>query len=279
MVEGRVSLVAVYLASPRIEGWMKWTRLDCLCASVALLKKFAPPMPIIVFHEDYTDEDKVRLLTIQPDTKFELVDFSTHLKHFVSNRPGVRTGTYGYYMMCRFFSGVMQAHPALSGYTHYLRLDDDSYIVAPISDTTMGRLQSHDYTFNGYSQEPHIPLWGYTLSFLAAENLHAPPVNYSENVPYTNFHVSSLALWKHPVIKRYTDGIEKQHGCVKLGWYDASIHSQIAFMLCPALGLSVNIEKEFHYRHNIQCCHGGIPHNQYCHDGLGNQYSWGPPPL
>jgi len=55
-------LVAVYLASPRAAGHLEWSRLDCLCASLALLRRHFPPVPVIVFHEDYTPHDVDRLL-------------------------------------------------------------------------------------------------------------------------------------------------------------------------------------------------------------------------
>jgi hypothetical protein len=37
----------------------------------------------------------------------------------------------GYMMMCRFFSGIVQKHPELQKYSHYIRLDDDSYLTDP----------------------------------------------------------------------------------------------------------------------------------------------------
>ncbi len=269
-----MSLIVVYLASPRAWGWMKWSRLDCLCASVALLKKFAPPLPVVVFHEDYTGEDKDRLRAILPEIQFEPVDFSTHQAQFNSLRPE-RVGTYGYAMMCRFFSGIMQAHPAVAGYTHYLRLDDDSYIVAPVSPAAMARMQSHDYTYNSLFSDPHPSQVAYTNKFMAENGLTSPG-GYNNHSPYTNYHASSLALWRHPVVQRFME--DQQHGCLAHGWNDASVAAMLVFYLCPALGLTVNFELDFSYRHNIQCVHRG-PHTPYCTDGLGQQYSWGPPVL
>mgnify|MGYP001997818112 CR=1 FL=1 len=37
----------------------------------------------------------------------------------------------GYLMMCRFFSGEMQKHPALQKYDGYIRFDDDSFLIEP----------------------------------------------------------------------------------------------------------------------------------------------------
>jgi len=270
-----VSLIVTYLASPRTSGWMKWSRLDCLCASISLLRKFAPPLPLIVFHEDYTEEDKGKLLAVAPDIRFELVDFSTHRNQFVSHRPAERVGSYGYAMMCRFFSGIMQAHPALTNYSHYMRLDDDSYIVGPVTPAALARMQSHDYTYNSLFSDPHPSQVDYTVKFMAERGLKSS-AGYQRQSPYTNFHASSLALWRHPVVQQFLP--DQQQGCLEHGWQDASVAAMLVFYLCPALGLTVNFESDFSYRHNIQCVHRG-PHSRYCTDGLGQQYSWGPPVL
>jgi hypothetical protein len=275
-----MSLVAVYLASPsattaNVQG-RTWSRLDCLCASVSLLKKFAPPLPVIVFHEDYTDNDKDRLRAILSDIRFEQIDFSTHKQHFVSQRPKERVGTYGYYMMCRFFSGVVQSHPALAEFTHYMRLDDDSYIIDTVPLSTLNRMQRHDYSYNSTFYDPHLPLWTYACEFMAINKI-SPAIGYSDQVPYNNYHAASLALWNHPIARKFIDGIEHRHGCISNGWTDSSIQSVLALAIGPSIGMSVNFEPEFPYRHNQQCIHHG-PHTCYCVDGTTlSPYHWGPP--
>jgi hypothetical protein len=270
-----MSLVVVYLASPRASGWLRWSRLDCLCASVSLLKRFAPPLPVVVFHEDYNEEDKARLQAILPEIKFEQVDFSGHENEHASHRPQERVGSYGYAMMCRFFSGIMQVHPAITGYTHYMRLDDDSYIVANVSEGTLKRMQGHDYSYNSSFADPHPAQVEFTKKFMAERHLFCQYGDkYWGESPYTNYHAASLKLWQHPVIQEFV--IAQQEGCLKHGWNDASVAAMLVFFLCPALGLTVNYEPDFPYRHNIQCIHRGS-HTWACVDGQGGQYSWGPP--
>ena len=128
--------VIVYLADKRDRyDPVGWYRFDCLLASVQTVVKFLPPMPIAIFHEDLKPEDeaRIRALVPHPEVHFDQVDFGGQEAFHVNRRPEGRTGIYGYCMMCRFFSGPVQAHPLVAKHTHYMRLDDDNYFVAPVS--------------------------------------------------------------------------------------------------------------------------------------------------
>ncbi len=271
-----LNLIVVYLASPRDSGWLDWKRIDCLEASLKLLKLHAPQWPVIVFHEDYTDEDQKRLEKVYDPISFEKIDISGHEQHHVNRRPDNRVGTYGYCMMCRFFAGQLQAHPALSQYTHYMRLDDDSYIMSPLKQESIDQMCAADYTYRSLYQEPHQDTWNFTLKFMEREGLKKPSIPFSRNSPYNNFHVSSLAMWNHPVVKKFLAEIEDGHYHVKDGWTDTAVHSAIIWLLGSALGFKFHVEKGFEYRHNIHCVHDGS-HGKYCSDHLNGKYSWGPP--
>jgi len=267
------NLVVVYLASLRDSSWLKWTRLDCLHASICLLKKHVKPLPVIVFHEDYNDDDKARLLSSGVDITFDKVDFSGMEKFHINLRPDNRVGSYGYCMMCRFFSGVVQNHPLLRPYSHYMRLDDDSYIISGVDNESLNMMLQNDYVYNSLFSDPNESLWRFTLDFMKRERI-PHRMKYQEMVPYTNFHISSLNLWRHPIIKKYTDEIEKCHGCLSQRWDDAQIGLMVS-ILAKQLGFKVAVV-DFPYRHNQQCCHKG-PHTIYCKDGVNDQYPWGPP--
>lgn len=281
-----MKLVVVYLASPRDWGWLKWSRLDCLSASLKLLQRFAPePLPVIVFHEDYTSEDMARLRAVYPKITFEQVDFSTHQHRYEGNKRGSRTGSYGYGMMCRFFCGPMQSHPSLQGYSHYMRLDDDSYLLSPLDAGVMGRIQSFDYTYRCTFEDPHESLWQHTLEFLRDHQIPIPAgARYSGTAPYTNYHTCNLAVWRHPVMVEFMASVEARDGCLNLGWDDAVIAEVMVKLLLPAMGCSTHMETGFCYRHNQHCSHrGGHGHGPLCKDGNeahhgGNpSYQWGPP--
>ncbi len=270
------SIVVVYLASPRAAAWRCWTRLDCLAASLALLKLHAPNWPVVVFHEDYSDDDKKRLTDIYENITFELVDFKGKEDVYENRRPDNRVGTYGYCMMCRFFCGQMQRHPAVKNYSHYMRLDDDSYIMSEITTEHIERILAHDYTYIATSQEPHCALWEHTGDFKQRKGLGRLLCGHEANVPYNNFHTASLALWKHPIVDEFLKELDSMNAYTSLGWPDASVHAMLIAELCPKLGLSVTEKNMFDYRHNQHCIHNG-PHGKYCIDRFGGQYNWGPP--
>jgi hypothetical protein len=274
------SIVVVYLASPSESMSLEIpsvSRLDCLEASLKLVFKFLPSLPVIVFHENYTDSDRVRVLSANPNVSFELVDFSGHQEFYTDrNAPGNRVNTYGYGMMCRFFSGVMQAHSALEGYTHYMRLDDDSYIVSQVSGELLSRMLEYDYVYSSVQSHPQKEIYQFTMDFMREESLTSR-YGYSAGYPYTNFHVSSLALWRHPIIRKFSDSIEKRHSYLRTDWSDASMQGMVIWALCPSLGLKVLHEPAFDYRHNQHCLHHGRPHTKYCSDRFNSPPCWGPP--
>ncbi len=273
-----MSMVVVYLASPRTTEWRCWTRLDCLAASIKLLRLHAPKeWPVIVFHEDYEEKDKERLRTIAgAGLSFEKIDFSGLESTHVNRRPDNRVGTYGYCMMCRFFAGQLQKHPAVQAYSHYMRLDDDSYFLNPISAHSLEKMSKADYTYRCLYHEDYSEAWNFTVEFMKQEGLLVPSRVYDGASPYNNFHVSSLAMWQHPVVQRFTDKIDKENMFTKNGWTDTAVHSALIYLLGPVLGFSVNVERDFMYRHNQHCSHSE-PHNQYCKDRFNEEYNWGPP--
>ncbi len=271
-----MNMVVVYLASPRASAWSAWSRLDCLEASLKLLRQHCPPWPIIIFHEDYTGEDKDRLRAISPDITFEQVDFTGLENIHVNCRPDSRVGTYGYCMMCRFFAGQLQKHPSVQEYTHYMRLDDDSYIMEPLSQKIVETIGQADYSYRSVYQEDWKEAYDFVFNFMKQEGLEAPAKPYNRDSPYNNYHTSKLAMWRHPTVLKLLDQIETMGAHLRRGWTDTAVHAAIIWLLGPRLNFAVHLEKDFAYRHNQQCVHAG-PHGQYCKDVLGGQYSWGPP--
>ena len=78
-----------------------------------ITRSIFPTKDIYVFHEDYTEKEFDSL----PPAHFVQIDFKGHEDKY---NPATNKG-YGYLMMCRFFSGVVQARPELQAYTHYMR--------------------------------------------------------------------------------------------------------------------------------------------------------------
>ncbi|KAF9514055.1 glycosyltransferase family 15 protein [Hydnum rufescens UP504] len=100
--------------------------------------------PIILFHTGDFDSTEARseLLTRlgSPFPFIRRIRFSKlfwTLPEGISNNitivDPVFAGVWpGYHHMCAFFSAPIFSHPALEGYTYYLRLDTDSFIEAPL---------------------------------------------------------------------------------------------------------------------------------------------------
>lgn len=266
-------LAVVYLASPRehfygthgITG-SKWMRIDFLKASLQMLRKHVFPWvdcKVFVFHEDFQESDmaSLRSLVGECDIEFPKVDFKGKESVFVSGRAG-RCGSYGYAMMARFWSGEVQRHEALSKFSHYMRLDDDSYIVGPFSDSVVSGIFSNDYTFRTTFSDEHLSLYEFTQDFLKRRGL--PCVHsYNKEEPYTNYHTASLAMWRNPLVAEFLAEIHSQEGCLTKRWEDAAIQGMIIYALAPVCGLMVHREGGFSYRHNQHCSHDG-PHTKYC---------------
>jgi hypothetical protein len=261
-----MSWCIVYLASPKsfhiYNDPAQASRLELLQGSARIARARFPDIDILVFHEDYTEEEFAVLPEV---TKFIRVDFSGQEEHC---NPNLRR-PYGYLMMCRFFSGVMQSHPEVTKYTHYMRLDDDSYFTEPAltQDRVQNEFLKHDYVYRSVFQDTQDQqsLWEFTLDFLRKEGYgHTIETlknelrrkyflqgdEYTGIAPYNNFHVASQRLWQNPLIQRYIAALDNSHGILQKGWMDANIHAMIVFALSLFVGMKVHHDGKFGYRHN-----------------------------
>lgn len=260
-----MSWCIVYLASPKsfhiFDDPAQASRLELLQGSVKIARKLFPTTDILVFHEDYTEDEFAALPEV---TKFIPIDFSGQERHC---NPKLRR-PYGYLMMCRFFSGVMQSHPEVTKYTHYMRLDDDSYFLDPyLTEARVQSLLAHDYVFRSAFQDTQDQqsLFDFTLDFLRKEGYgaHIETLKtelrkkyvmrgdtYTGLAPYNNFHIASQRLWQNPLIGRYIAALEESHGILRYGWMDANIHGMIMYVLTLFVGMKIHHESTFGYRHN-----------------------------
>lgn len=253
----------IYLASPRSHHIFndpnQESRLELLNGSLNITRKLFPTTDIFVFHEDLEDGD------IPDFAELIQVDFSG--KEDIVN-PKLRR-PYGYLMMCRFFSGIVQQHPKLQPYTHYMRLDDDSYFTEPYltEDYVKTHLLKHDYVYRSVFSDiqDQKTLFDFTLNFLRKEGYasHIPTLlkelerkyivrngEYTGIAPYNNFHIASRRLWDNPMVQRYIQTLDESNGILKLGWMDANIHSMIIYILTLFIGMKIHHESSFGYRHN-----------------------------
>lgn len=256
----------LYLASPKshhiYNDPAQASRLELLQGSVRIARERFPETDILVFHEDYSEEEFASLPQV---TKFIQVDFSGREDYCNTSlrRP------YGYLMMCRFFSGVVQSHPEISKYTHYMRLDDDSFFMEPALTPYKVETEflKHDYVYRSVFQDTQDQqsLWEFTVDFLRKDGYgqHIETLKnelrkkyflrgdtYTGIAPYNNFHVASQRLWQNPLIQRYIHALDDCHGILQKGWMDANIHAMIIYVLSLFIGMKIHHDGTFGYRHN-----------------------------
>tara|TARA_B100001175_G_scaffold97211_1_gene82386 strand:- start:94 stop:960 length:867 start_codon:yes stop_codon:yes gene_type:complete len=225
-------------------------------------------LPVIIFHEDFTDEVKDEFLDIYNNITFCKIDFQNNNLPYDRN---VSKCGKGYMMMCRFFSGVMQSMDILKDYDSYIRMDDDSFLIEPIIDTDKFLVDAKKYYYvnrtnffdNPEDMNAETGLFKFTYDFCKNYNLKIDELmpilynvgflkdqNYTGLCPYNNFHYSKLNLWKNSIIKNYTDKIINMNGTLIYNWMDANIHAMIIFVLCPLLYIPTKEITDFGYRHN-----------------------------
>ncbi len=226
-------------------------------------------LPVIIFHEDFTEQVKDEFLDIYDNITFCKIDFVNNNLPYDKN---ISKCGKGYMMMCRFFSGVMQSMDILKDYDSYIRMDDDSFLIEPIIDEERFLTKANNYYYvyrtiffdNPEDMRAETGLFKFTYDFCKNYNLKIdeliPRLNglgfledekYTGLCPYNNFHFSKLYLWKNSIIKNYTERIISMNGTLLYNWMDANIHSMIIFVLCPLLYIPVGTITDFGYRHNI----------------------------
>ena len=283
------SFCIVYLASPRDFRVDAIPRIELLRTSLRITKKYFPTTPIYIFHEDYIEAD---MATLSGVTEYIQVDFSGHDDVFDPSYGKPK----GYMMMNRFFTGIMQSYPQIQRYSHYMRMDDDSFLMEPYltEEHVKQNHLKHDYVYRViYTEEGTIPrhqgLYQFTLEFLREEGYaqHIPTLvkhlkdtyfvkadgSYSCFAPYNNWYVSSLRLWNNPLIQRYIQKLEREGGILRKGWYESTIQAMMIRILNLFTGMKITHDGSFGYRHNV---HFAKPNSRdYVHIGSAPFYPAG----
>ena len=281
----------VYLASP-LDGYNATLstgekRIDMMNMSLKNVTTHLK-LPVVIFHEDFTDKEIDNMKKIYDNIVFEKIDMIRDDLVFkqkpcitsnisdgkcvcVKNNKNPKSICFrpkGYLMMCRFFSGEMQKHPALQKYDGYIRFDDDSFLIEPFisQNNFMEEVTKHDYVFRSIfcERQNQKELFIFTMKYCNSKGMNVINIlrrcksigivdknnNYLGQAPYNNFHFSKLSLWKHPIISEYIDKLEEVGGILEKGWMDANIHAMIIFVIMPEINLRVYGYYNFGYRHN-----------------------------
>lgn len=260
------SFCIVYLASPRGFHVGDIPRIELLRTSLRITKKHFPTTPIYIFHEDYTEEDKASLPSVK---EYITVDFSGQDDKFDPSYGKPK----GYMMMNRFFTGIMQAYPQIQRYSHYMRMDDDSFLLEPYltEEHVKKNHLNQDYVYRVVYKEEgtiarHQGLYQFTLEFLREEGYaqHIPTLvkhlkdvgfvkpdgSYTCDAPYNNWYVSSMRLWNNSLIQKYIQKLEREGGILTKGWYESTIQAMMIRILALFNGMKILHDGSFGYRHN-----------------------------
>ncbi|MFX0072857.1 MAG: hypothetical protein ACFFAO_17405 [Candidatus Hermodarchaeota archaeon] len=192
--------------------------------------------PIIIFHDDFSDEDKNFFLDKYPNLKFEYIKFK--IPPWI-DRNKIFPGNIGYNHMCRFFSGELFKHKAIKKYEWYWRLDSDSFFHSKIKYDIFKYMEKNNYIY-GYlgerllkdSPDFVIGLWELTEKYIKNKDINPKYLHeyldeggkWDRSLYYTNFEVSNLNFWRSDEYQDYYNVIDKNGGIYYNRWGDASIH-------------------------------------------------------
>ena len=159
----------------------------------------------------------------------------------------------GYRHMCRFFSGPLFAHRALSQYDYVWRLDTDSFLLGtPVDPFIQLDTANASYAWiHAFRDEPVFVtgLWDTTARFLLQEGINVSAVNAWLPVGEaatstalwpqhrmcfaTNFFVARRAFFLSAAYQRYLSALDAVGGFYKYRWGDACVHMLAVAALLP----------------------------------------------
>uniref|UniRef100_A0A6C0KE05 Uncharacterized protein n=1 Tax=viral metagenome TaxID=1070528 RepID=A0A6C0KE05_9ZZZZ len=156
-------------------------------------------LPVIIFHEDFTEKEMNNMRNIYSNIVFEKIDMIRNDLIFKQkpcktsmlsdnkclckknsnlnkNPKSICFRPKGYLMMCRFFSGEMQNHPSLQKYDGYIRFDDDSFLIKPFisQENFLNELKDKDYVFRSIFRESQDQkeLFNFTIDYCNSKGMN-----------------------------------------------------------------------------------------------------------
>lgn len=202
--------------------------------------------PILIFHDDFTNEDQNLLLNIYSNIKFEKLEFE--IPSWIE-KSRINEGSHkvriAYMHMCRFFSGEIYKHDVIKKYDWYMRLDSDSYVHFPIKYDLFNFMERQGFIY-GYLEttikdlpEFVIGLWELTKEYIQKNNIQPTFLNkyldkdgeWDRSLFYTNFEISKLDFWRSEGYMEYYKMIDQNGGIYYSRWGDHTIHLLALSML------------------------------------------------
>eukprot|EP00906_Rhabdomonas_costata_P025831 RCo036893 len=206
-----------------------------------------PHYPVMIFHEDFMNEEKQALFDLFPriSLRFHRVDwkFPEHfdrstLPAAVSCPPKT---SVGYRHMCRFHA--MEVHTILSReWEWHWRLDDDSYLLGDIGYDVFRFMEENKmlYGFAGTAYEDENCIEGFYDAVNSFLTKHPEiPVGFYKAWPrntivYNNFELSHRSVFESQVYQSFFDHVDRTGRIFTHRWGDAPIKTVGVSLAVPA---------------------------------------------
>ena len=205
--------------------------LAALERSLVLLKRnFLPwsPADVLVFHEDNLRAEQLAGRTSGIPVKTALVDFSAVPPEMADLPPGQR----GYRHMCHFFANDIFRRPELADYDYYKRLDDDSFILSPLTFDVFARMRERRFR--------------YAYRAVLKDRPCTPPPPY--RIFYTNFEICDLAWFRGSDWQSYFAAVDRAGGIWRHRWGDAPIRYYGVVNCLPKEAVWHLVELHYHHQ-------------------------------
>lgn len=218
--------------------------------------------PIIIFNDDFNNDDEQKLLKINPNIKFERIIFE--IPPWIDKKEPFKTEWgIGYRHMCRFFSGELFKHKSMKKFDWYWRLDSDSFIHSEIKYDIFKFMDEEGYIY-GYlgtttKEGARVVegLWSLTKEFILINEIQPKFLHrYIDNNGYwdytqyyTNFEISKLDFWRSDDYMNYFNYIDQNGGIYYNRWGDAPIHLLAISIFVDEI--KIHCFKDIDYSHTI----------------------------
>lgn len=229
----------------------------------SLLEKWAPRSKLIFVEIDMYSKE-----ALEPNTT---VDQITNWR--AGNEGAIKGRDLGYQSMCRLWSGRLQRMPFLENFDYYLRMDDDSLLLADFEWDPFLRMKSEGLTYayrrNAVDMWGIDELWKVARPYIDLQRENLPfairgdhdeekeddeRYSYYGEQPYNNFHISDLSFWRSSQWTNMIEDMDDRHLFFKYRVGDANVHAMAIMMMEEK---SFATWPETPYAHNSNDYHDG----------------------
>jgi len=203
---------------------------------------------VIIFNEgDFTAEHQDQLRALCPSIEFRQINIDPPpwiATHRAATWAMPRFGV-GYRNMYRLFA--LGLYPYIEDLDYYMRLDDDSFVLSPITRDPFKHMVENDvhYMYRSRTRESTKAVVGLTTA------VHQHDKDFTRKIVkyifYNNYHVARRAMFTEEPFASALDYIDKRGGIYTGRWGDAPIHT----LLLEQYLIKGEIEhdKSFKYQH------------------------------